>query len=263
MSTPSRTRSVLLTDKSESVLTLTLNRPESRNSLSPQLISELHAQMTAADSDPDVSVIILTGTDPAFCAGLDLRIIGAEGGMKNIEGLSAPAGHPWPPISKPVVGAINGAAVTGGLELALGCDILIASEKARFADTHARVGVMPLWGMTARLPEAVGSGFARRMSLSGNFVDSRTALLRGLVTQVVPHVELMPTARQLALDIASNNQEAVRTLLHSYRRAQDLVIGPQIDIEADTGAEWLSSENAEHVAKSADAVMARGREQLG
>ncbi|MGV9861023.1 enoyl-CoA hydratase [Rhodococcus koreensis] len=254
--------SELLVDKSESILILTLNRPESRNALSSELIAELHTQISAADSDPDVSVVILTGADPAFCAGVDLRIIGADGGMQNMEDSIGPAGHPWPPISKPVIGAINGAAVTGGLELALGCDILIASERARFADTHARVGVMPLWGMTARLPEAVGSHFARRMSLSGNFVNAQTALVRGLVTEVVPHAELMSTARELALDIASNNQNAVRTLLGSYRRAQDLVVAPQIDVEAETGEAWLSSEAAEQVAMDAQAVIARGRAQL-
>lgn len=174
----------------------------------------------------------------------------------------APTGHPWVPINKPVIGAINGAAVTGGLELALGCDILIASDRARFADTHARVGIMPLWGLTVRLPEAVGFGFARRMSLSGNFVDAPTALARGLVTDVVPHDELLTTARQLASDIASNNQLAVQTLLGSYRRVQAHVLEPQAEIEAATGADWLASPEGGNVAKDAQSVIERGRAQL-
>ncbi len=259
---------MLLSDTTDSILTLTLNRPESRNALTPQLIAELQAQLAAADTDPDVAVVILTGADPAFCAGVDLRVIGAEGGWDNMgtKGRSgagdAPIGHPWTPISKPVIGAINGAAVTGGLELALGCDILIASERAKFADTHARVGLMPLWGLTARLPEAVGFGFARRMSLSGNFVDARTALAHGLVTDVVEHSELLPSARALAADIASNNRRAVASLLGSYRTIQDHVLAPQVETEAATAATWLASDASAEVAKDAQAVIERGRAQV-
>ncbi|WP_405496685.1 enoyl-CoA hydratase [Nocardia sp. NBC_00511] len=258
---------MLLVDKHDAVLTLTLDRPESRNALSPQLIAEIQRQIAAADSDPDVAVVVLTGTDPAFCAGVDLRVIGAEGGWDNMGASAsgagdAPAGHPWPPISKPIIGAINGAAVTGGLELALACDVLIASERARFADTHARVGVMPLWGLTARLPEAVGFGFARRMSLSGNFIDAPTALAHGLVTEVVAHDDLLPTAHRLAADIASNNRAAVTTLLGSYRRVQDHVLASQAEIEAATAAAWLSSDAGQHVAEDAQAVINRGRAQL-
>src|SRR5208282_2153798 len=100
----------------------------------------------------------------------------------------------------PVIGAINGAAVTGGLELALACDFLVASERARFADTHARVGIMPGWGLTYELPEAIGVRRAREMSATGNFVGARTAMEWGLVNHLVPHSELLGFARQLAAD---------------------------------------------------------------
>ena len=259
---------MLISDKNDSILTLTLNRPEARNALSPQLIAELQANLHAADADPDVEVVILTGSDPAFCAGVDLRVIGAPGGWDNMgmkEGSGAgdaPVGHPWTPISKPIIGAINGAAVTGGLEIALACDILIASERAMFADTHARVGMMPLWGLTARLPEAVGFGFARRMSLSGNFVDAPTALAHGLVTDVVEHSELLPAARALAVDIVSNNRNAVASLLGSYRRAQDHVLAPRAETEAATAAAWLASAASAEVARDAHSVIERGRAQL-
>ena len=97
-------------------------------------------------------------------------------------------------MTKPVIGAINGAAVTGGLELALYCDILIASEQARFADTHARVGLLPTWGLSVRLPQKVGVGMARRMSLTGDYLSAADALRAGLVTEVVPHDQLLATA---------------------------------------------------------------------
>lgn len=259
---------MLLTDTRDSIRTLTLDRPESRNALTPELVAELQAQIAAAGADPDVAVVILTGSDPAFCAGVDLRVIGADGGWDNMnQGAGsgagdAPAGHPWTPIDKPIIGAVNGAAVTGGLELALGCDMLIASDRARFADTHARVGMMPLWGLTVRLPEAVGFGFARRMSLSGNFVDAPTALEHGLVTEVVPHDDLLPAARRLAADIVSNNQNAVRTLVGSYRRIQDHVLAPQVETEAATAAAWLASDAGAEVAKDARSVIERGRRQV-
>lgn len=259
---------MLLVDKTDSILTLTLNRPEKRNALSPQLVAELQSAIAAADADPDVSVVILTGSDPAFSAGVDLSVIGGDGGWDNMGAApgsgpgDAPVGHPWTPITTPIIGAINGAAVTGGLELALACDILIASDRATFADTHARVGMMPLWGLSTRLPEAVGFGFARRMSLSGNFVDAATALDRGLVTEVVAHNDLLTAARALATDIASNNQTAVASLLHSYHRIESVVMEPQAAIEAATGATWLESGARDDVAKDARAVIDRGRAQV-
>ena len=122
------------------------------------------------DDDPEVDVVILTGADPAFCAGLDLKELGSTG--RNLgapssrqasterqaspEQAATPPRRGLGPLSKPVIGAVNGVAITGGFELALCCDFLVASDRARFADTHARVGVMPGWGLTVLLPQAVG-----------------------------------------------------------------------------------------------------------
>ena len=129
--------------------------------------------------------MILTGADPVFCAGLDLKELGDSTELPDIS-------PQWPPMTKPVIGAINGAAVTGGLELALYCDILIASEQARFADTHARVGLLPTWGLSVRLPQKVGVGMARRMSLTGDYLSSADAFRAGLVTEVVAHDATAP-----------------------------------------------------------------------
>ena len=121
------------------------------------------------------------------------------------------------PLSKPIIGAINGVAVTGGFELALNCDFLIASDQASFADTHARVGIQPGWGLTVLLPQAIGLRRAREMSTTGNFVDARTALEWGLVNRVVAHEDLLPTCRTLAADIVSNDQAGVRRILRTYQ----------------------------------------------
>ena len=124
------------------------------------------------DADPEVRVMILTGADPAFCAGLDLKELGVSGLSSDSEVIGS---LPFSSLTKPLIGAVNGPAVTGGFELALGCDLLIASERAKFADTHARVGVVPGWGLSQRLPRLIGINRAKELSLTGNFLDAHTA----------------------------------------------------------------------------------------
>src|SRR6185436_6197927 len=185
---------ILLIDTQDRVRTLTLNRPQSRNALSAELRRRCCGALRDEEADDAVDVVIVTGTDPVFCAGLDLQELGDSSQLPDIS-------PQWPPMTKPVIGAINGAAVTGGLELALYCDILLASEQARFADTHARVGLLPTWGLSVRLPQKVGAGMARRMSLTGDYLSAADALRAGLVTEVVAHDQLMPTARRTAAAI--------------------------------------------------------------
>jgi len=246
---------VLLIDTTDRIRTLTLNRPQSRNALSSALRRQFFAALREAEADEAVDVVILTGADPVFCAGLDLKELGDTTELPDIS-------PKWPPMSKPVIGAINGAAVTGGLELALYCDILIASEQARFADTHARVGLLPTWGLSVRLPQKVGVGMARRMSLTGDYLSAEDALRAGLVTEVVAHDQLMPTARRTAAAIVGNNQKAVRALLASYHRIDDAQTGEGLWIEATSARQWLSSASGDDIAANRDAVIQRGRTQV-
>ncbi len=228
---------VVLLEVADRVATVTLNRPEARNAMSIELIDTLGRLVGEADDRDDVDVLVLTGADPAFCAGLDLKELGRDGGVLRRDradngaadnGAAADHDHgdarrqvrgPTLPTSKPIIGAINGVAITGGLELALNCDFLVASERARFADTHARVGVHPLWGLTVTLPQAVGIRRAREMSATGNFVDARQALAWGLVNHVVDHDALLPFAHRLAADIVSSDQRALRAILATYETA--------------------------------------------
>jgi enoyl-CoA hydratase len=246
---------VLLIDTTDRVRTLTLNRPQSRNALSSALRREFFAALRDAEADDTVDVIILTGADPVFCAGLDLKELGDTTELPDIS-------PKWPPMTKPVIGAINGAAVTGGLELALYCDVLIASEQARFADTHARVGLLPTWGLSVRLPQKVGVGMARRMSLTGDYLSAEEALRAGLVTEVVPHEELMPTARRTAAAIVGNNQKAVRALLASYHRIDDAQTNEGLWIEAASARQWMSTATGDDIAANRAAVIQRGRTQV-
>lgn len=247
------TDDILLIDTDERVRTLTLNRPQARNALSAALRSKFFAALAQAETDDDVDVIIVTGADPAFCAGLDLKELGQQTALPDIS-------PRWPELTKPVIGAINGVAVTGGLELALYCDILIASEQARFADTHARVGLLPTWGLSVRLPQKVGVGLARRMSMTGDYLSAADALRAGLVTEVVPHDQLLPTARRVAASIVGNNQNAVRALLASYHRIDDAQTSSGLWLEAAAARQFRTS--PEDIAANREAVLQRGRSQV-
>ena len=256
---------ICLLEVSDRTATVTLNRPETRNALSSELIRELRRAVGAAEADDGVDAIILTGADPAFCAGLDLKELGSGGELlrSDATGESAPAGHgPLPPTTKPLIGAINGVAVTGGFEVALGCDFLVASERARFADTHARVGLQPGWGLSVLLPQAVGVRRAREMSATGNFIDAPTALAWGLVNHVVAHEDLLPFARSLAADIASNDQRAVRRLLATYAEGSELTGADAWALESRVAADWQQAGfDPSEVERRRAGIMDRGRSQ--
>ena len=257
--------SVVLYEVSERIATITLNRPEARNALSSEVLRELPARMREADASPDVDVLILTGADPAFCAGLDLRELGTTAGNLGATGADGQPNAdgvrgPFPRLSKPLIGAVNGVAVTGGFELALNCDFLIASERAKFGDTHARVGVMPGWGLTVLLPQAIGVRRAREMSFTGNFMLADEALAVGLVNHVVPHDELMPFTRQIARDISGNEQDGVRQIRATYAEITTDAAGWQT--EARNAAHWQREMfDPAKVAERRAAIQQRGKTQ--
>lgn len=260
------TSSVVLLDISERIATITMNRPEARNALSSEMLRLLAQAMKEADQNDDVDVIILTGSDPAFTAGLDLKelgdsssnLLGGTGadGTPNADGVRGP----FPKLSKPLIGAVNGVAVTGGFELALNCDFLIASERAKFGDTHARVGVMPGWGLSVLLPQAVGIRRAREMSFTGNFMLADEALEYGLVNHVVPHDELISFTRRIALDIIGNDQSGVRTIRNTY--SLTTTNNEAWATEASEAKAWRKRAfSADAVAERRDKIMQRGRQQ--
>ncbi len=249
---------VLLVDVANQVATATLNRPERRNALSGDLIVTLREALADLDADPEVRAIILTGADPAFCAGLDLTELGQpDSPLRRIAG-----GPVVPDLAKPLIGAINGVAVTGGLELALACDFLVASQRARFADTHARMGIQPGWGLTVALPEAVGFRRAREMSATGNFVDAQTALEWGLVNHVVPHESLLAVASRLAADAASSDQAALRAIFATYDEGSKGTGREALALEARVHECWHARGiDPDQVAQRRASVIARGRSQ--
>ena len=242
------------------VATITLNRPQARNAISSELLARLGEAMAAVEAGDEICAAILTGADPAFCAGVDLKELGRETSVLR----AAPSGShsPWPPASKPVIAAVNGAAVTGGLELVLNCDIVICSERAVFADTHARVGVLPGWGLSVLLPLAVGRSRARQMSFTGDFLPAAQALTAGLVSEVVRHDNLLGRAREIAGTIAGNDARAVRALLASYRQVEAEIVAGGFAAEEQAARAWGHSDlDLEETGRRRAAVTERGRSQ--
>jgi enoyl-CoA hydratase len=221
--------------------------------------------MVDIDADPEISVVVLTGAGTrAFTAGLDLKELGSD---PKAMGAANAAGADENPVkavelcTKPVIGAINGVAITGGFELALACDVLIASENARFADTHARVGIMPGWGLSQKLSRLLGVYRAKELSLTGNFLDAKTAADWGLVNRVVPADELLPTAMKLAADMATIPVET----LSFYKRLIDdgfaTTFGEGLALEHQRSSAHNREVTPEDVEARRAAIQARGRTQ--
>lgn len=189
------------------IAVVTLNRPSARNAVNVDLAAAL---VEAIDANQTERCIVVTGADPAFCAGLDLRNLGTDKLAQLPRFIDAVAHS-----AVPTIAAVNGAAVTGGFEVALACDFIVASDRARFADTHVRVGVYP-GPVLVDLPRRVGMAKAREMSMTGNFVDAETALRIGLANHVVPHDELLPFALELAGAIAEQDPRMIATMRQDW-----------------------------------------------
>lgn len=199
----------LICERLGAVAVLTLNRPESRNAISLELLRKLLRTVAELDADEGIGAIVLTGTDPAFCAGVDLKeLLGVPGAGREV----GPRTHPFFECRTPVIGAINGPAYTGGFELALNCHWLVASEYAQFADTHTKFGFTPGWGLSVLLAEAIGARRARQVLLTGSVLDAELAREWGIVNEITPHVELLPRALEIAQQVAGQDRNAVRTL---------------------------------------------------
>jgi enoyl-CoA hydratase len=223
------------------VAVVTLSRAGVRNALDRSLLRDLTTLFRHDLANDDaVDVALLTGADPAFCAGLDLKELSAD--PHALMSLAADrTTNPFLAVRefpKPVIGAVNGAAFTGGLELALSCDFLLASERARFADTHARVGWLSVQGLSAMLAATVGPQVARLLSFSAEPIDAATALRVGLVVDVVPHDELLDRALDLASVISRNDGETVRAIKGLYVRNLLAPDAAWMDAEIHQALHW-------------------------
>ena len=251
---------VLLVEKKNGVATLTLNRPDQMNALSLELRWELQAALEDIGADPEIAVVVLTGAGKAFCAGLDLKEMGSS--VKEM-GAVQPKDPPTllRAVNKPIIGAINGAAITGGFEIALSCDLLLITPETRFADTHARIGLIAGWGLGARLSRAVGLARAKELSLTGNFLSAQHAYEWGLVNRIVPREELLPTCHALAQDMLSCVPEVMSEYKRQIDHAYDLSLGDAMVFEAEICRRHRSP-SAEAVSERRLLVQQRAKDQM-
>lgn len=251
----------LLVENDHGITTVTLNRPKSLNALNHELRTAIAKTFTDLESDAATRVAILTGTGRAFCAGIDLKELSGEtpaagSGFSDFQMIEA-----LHRFSRPIIGAINGHAITGGFELALACDFLIASAEARFADTHARVGIVPGWGLSQKLPRLIGIARAKELSLTGNFVDAAQAERWGLVNRVVAADELLPTCRSLAEDILSCDPPSIVRYKQMIDEGFATTLAEGMAIEALAAREHLKGVTPDAVARRRAQVQERGRRQ--
>lgn len=249
---------VLRIEARDSRLEITLNRPQKRNAINRELNSALAAAFREFDSNADARVAVLTGADPAFCAGMDLSDL-AWADREHTDRTDTFA-RALRDVHKPVIAAVNGAAITGGLELALGCDFIIASERAVFGDTHARVGVFPGGGMTVHLADAIGIRRARQMSFTGELVDAQEAVRIGLANEIVAHGDLLTRARALADAVAGIDAPLLAKLRAAYRRRANLGLDDALNAESDES--WRYRPTASDIAARRADVIRRGRDQI-
>lgn len=257
------TEPVVLVERRGTVAIVTMNRPQAMNALSTALRAALADAFRTLDADPEIAAIVLTGAgDRAFTAGLDLKELGTmQGGV--FDAVSAdPRANPVAAIGacgKPVIGAINGVAVTGGFEVALACDILICSDTARFADTHAKVQVMPGWGLSQKLARIVGPGRAKEMSFSARFVDAATAVEWGLVNRTVPAARLLDEAVALAEAIAANSREMVAEYKSLIDEGLAMPLGEALAMERARSQAFNAAIDATDIEARREGVQASNR----
>jgi len=256
---------LVLTEIADGIATVTLNRPEAMNALSKALRHRLYEVMTELDANDDVRAVILTGAGTrAFTAGLDLKELGSQEGAlgaANAEGADENPVKAIEQCRKPVIGAINGVAITGGFEVALASDVLVASSNARFADTHARVGIVPGWGLSQKLSRMIGISRAKELSFTGNFIDASTAERWGLVNRVVAPGELLPEARRIAADMASVDPTFLATYKALIDEGYAANFGEARALEHRLSSSANAAVSPDAVEARRAAVQARGRTQ--
>lgn len=253
---------VVVLEREGGIATITLNRPNAMNALSREMRVSLVQTFQKLRDDPGIGVVILTGAGRAFCAGLDLKELSEKGMVPDSpdeEMVGRSLITMMNGFDRPIIGAINGVAVTGGLELALACDLRIASSEAHFADTHARVGLLPGWCLSQKLPRLIGIGRAKEMSLTGNFISAERAESWGLVNRVVPPDELIPVCRKLAGDMLSCVPDTVRKYKNLIDKGYGLTLEEGLQLEEKLSSDYAGRVTADAVASRRASVQDRGR----
>lgn len=250
----------VLLEKHEGYAVVTLNRPDEMNALSRELRADFVEAFADCTADDSIRVVILTGNGRAFCAGFDLKELASADGDASSEADNAVA-RAMEAFDGPIIGAVNGHAVTGGFEMALACDVLLASEDARFADTHARVGILPGWGLSQKLPRMIGLSRAKEISFTGAPVFAQQAYEWGIVNHVVPADELLPKATKMAEDMCACVPHVLKQYKPLIEEGYSMPYSAALEWEEERAIASGKEAMASMIAQRRDAVMAKGREE--
>lgn len=236
------------------VAIITLNRPDALNALSVQLRAELAEALRQAEADDSIRAIVVTGAgERAFCAGMDLKEISSDPGKLRSATSGKPSDSPAKALADcacPVIAAVNGYAITGGFELALACDVIVASDNASFGDTHVAVGAMPGWGLSQRLSRIIGPSRAKQMHFGCQRISAQTAAEWGLISDVVPLPQLRETAVQMAHIFAKHDPAIMRQMKQVVDAGYDASFSDGMQIEADAARAWNQRAQPKDVTKS-------------
>ena len=231
--------SSLLIEHAGPVTTITLHRPDALNAITPSMLEELDTTLATVDADPAVRVVVLTGSGRAFSAGVDLKALGdrelVDGAVGDI--LDVPARRitaRLSTMSAATIAKVNGHCFTGALELALACDLMVTAEEAKLGDTHAKFGLRPTWGMSQRLPLAVGRAKARELSMTARMFSGAEAAEMGMACRAVPASELDAVVNELAAAIAGNSAGSLAAYKDLYAASEQLGVTDGLAYEAAT-----------------------------
>jgi enoyl-CoA hydratase len=241
----------IIYEKREGVARITINRPQAMNALSPTVLSELQRAMEEAGQDGDVKVVVLTGAGRAFSAGVDLVSLGERrlgGGQvgPTLDEQSKGVIDTIQDLPKVVIAMVNGYCLTGALELALSCDLIIASEEAMLGDTHCRWGLVPRWGMSQRLPRIIGIFKAKELSFTAEMITAQEAERIGLINKAVPKDKLEETVQELAGKIMANSADAIAAYKYLYNRGMRDTLEKGLELEVKS--EFEIKDTADRVA---------------
>jgi enoyl-CoA hydratase len=230
------TSKLVIYEKSEGIATITLNRPETLNAFSKEVVKEVLQALEDVKDDESVRVVVLTGAgEKAFSAGADIKTMIGMNALKARE-LSLMGENlclALENLEKPVIAALNGYALGGGLEVAMACDLRIASENARMGQTEINIGLIPGWGGTQRLTRLVGRTKAKELVFTGRMIDAKTAEQLGIVNMVAPADKFKETVRQFALDLASKAPVAIKVAKALINNGADISLDSALALERE------------------------------
>ncbi|KAK4742670.1 hypothetical protein SAY87_000671 [Trapa incisa] len=252
---------ILVAREPGGIATVTINRPKSLNSLTRPMMVDLASAIKSLARDNYVRAIILSGSGRAFCSGVDLTAAEDvfKGDVKDVETDPVAQMELCP---KPIIGAINGFAITAGFEIALACDILIAAKGAKFIDTHAKFGIFPSWGLSQKLSRIIGPNKAREVSLSAMPLSAENAERWGLVNHLVEERDLMNKAREVAGAIVKNNQDLVLRYKSVINDGIKLDLGHALALEKERAHEYYNGMTKEQFKKMQEFIAGRSSKKF-